>query len=540
MTEKVEKGFYLFRDGDGVFVVSNTPGVFSDEGIREALKRQIQKRGLEGIVNTDLEQKLARARFGEAVRIGTLPVDGSEDGNGWVDSRDGIVDDNPADDEQPYEADVIEDDMLVFLGIEDGVTSIDAESIRDFLKDKRIIHGIIDKNIATIVKNYPSLNRILVAAGTHPEHGKDAEIKLVKEIKTEPTPIIQPDGSVDFKKLNLISQVRAGEVLQVRKPPTDGVSGMDIYGRIIPARRGNDVKLSRGEKTYMSVDGLSLLASDEGFIFLDPDGSISIRAVYIVDGDVDYHTGHIEYKGDVIIKGDVRTGFDVLAGGDVHIRGTVENSMLKAERDIHINGGVRSSGGAVIMAGRDLHAGFVENARIDAGRNVIVQREILHSDIRSTGCVEVRRRKGRIVGGRTISGSWIVASTLGSASGSTLELAFEPDGWGRIFKELEKMDKYVREISDSHGLNSAERQNAMEEVREHRAAKIAFIGMLFDKCFATTQRIISPVSVRFGDIQRKISPVNKAATIRLENMKVEFENTYIDESQRNMIGRGTD
>ena len=172
--------------------------------------------------------------------------------------------------------------------------------------------------------------RVTIARGAEPVDGENAEISMVKDFKNNLAPEITDDGLVDFKELNLISPIEQGEILQVRTPPTPGVPGTDVFGRKIQSRPGEDKKFLRGQNTAVSEDGTKLVATTEGFLHVGTRGEISVRPVYTVNGDVDYSTGNVKYKADVLVRGDVRAGFSIKAGGDVRIYGAVEDAEVEA------------------------------------------------------------------------------------------------------------------------------------------------------------------------------------------------------------------
>ena len=55
---------------------------------------------------------------------------------------------------------------------------------------------------------------------------------------------------------------------------------------------------------YAAIDGLFTLTGGE---------TINVFPIYEVNGDVDYHTGNIDFVGTVVIRGNVLTGFRIRA-----------------------------------------------------------------------------------------------------------------------------------------------------------------------------------------------------------------------------------
>jgi len=123
----------------------------------------------------------------------------------------------------------------------------------------------------------------------------------------------------------VIQEVNKGDTLVLKIPFTKGIDGFDVFGHIIKATPGRDIKLPTGKNTVLSADGLKLLADKDGVISFS-DSNVDILDIITIDGNVDFSTGNISHKGDVFIKGDVLPDFKVIAGGDIKIGGVVEGA----------------------------------------------------------------------------------------------------------------------------------------------------------------------------------------------------------------------
>ncbi len=538
MANDVLKHYFLFQEDDELLIVINSPAEHFDGDSIQSFWEEVRSRELEGLIDCDVEEVLLNAERGVVVRIGGKGGDteGEDGANGETDNE--IVQRlTGTSASQPFEIEIHRENLSATIEVQAGTQSITEEQIYDFLEGLEIVYGINEENITTLVQKFPLITSILVAEGTPAGPGQDAKITIEKEIKTDLKPTSLDHGRVDFKLLNLISPIQAGEIIQVRTPPVQGEAGSDIFGKVIPGRDGKDRKLKRGKNTEIQDDGCSLVAIEEGFLFISPTGAINVLAIYIVDGDVDYHTGIIKYKGDVVVKGDVRTGFNVHAGGDIQVFGTVEDSFLEAEGNIEISGGVRSSGGAILKAGGNVQVNFVENTHVEAGGNIIINREAINSDITAGGDVEVTWNKGRIIGGIITAGCFVAAPTICAPPGGHIEIAFEPEGWEACFKTISKIDSHLTDVSKDRNLSKEEKATKLNDLVSRRVMEAGELDEVFANCIATAQAFLPPVHLLFGQIAFRITTDIGPITFSFGNMEITQKIKYIGAEKREKMRR---
>jgi len=528
------KKYFIFQEGNEILAVVNTSGDEFDEETLRAFHEEVVARGFNDAIDIDVAKALRAAERGEVIRIGgySLPMEkdsGDGDATGTTEIWDRSL--------KPFEIEIHKDDLAATLFVKAGFSKITQGRIHEYLREIGIVYGIIEENIATICQRYPLLRQILIAQGTPPTTGEDARIELVKPIKTDLSPVTLESGRVDFKKLNLISPVKVGDVIQIRTPPTRGEPGKDVFGKEIPGRIGRNRLLIKGINTSISKDGLYLSAVEEGLLYFSPGGVVNVRAVYTVNGDVDYHTGIIDYGGDVIVKGDVRAGFDVFAGGDVQILGSVEDVTIEAKGEIQIYGGVRSSGVTTIKAGGDVKVNFLERARVQTPGNVYINREAIDCDIRAGGDVEVLWDRGCIKGGHITAGGWIAAPTLGSAMGGHVELALEPHGWEPYFKAVDKINKEMTNVCDSGKIDDKDCSAVLKKLVEQRVSEAGRLDAIFAYSFVTAKSYLSPVNVRFGNVVKKLETDTGPATFTFKSLAIQSDYQFMDKSQREKLQR---
>jgi len=482
-----EKKYQIYHDGHDIMFVINVPADELDESTIKAFVAEVHSRNLEDVILPDVEQIIRGAQSGEAVRIG-----GHKSGEAKELDSDA--------DKLPFGISVEFDGLEAWLEVEDPLSPIKPEQVWLALERNRVVYGLVEENIEKFISRWPGVERILVAMGRAPVAGEDATLGEVKHIKTDLTPTVNEEGQVDFKHLNLISPVEKGEVIQVRTPPTPGQPGMDVGGNIIPSIPGKDIKLHKGENTRKSEDNTKLLASKAGFLHKGGFGKIDVRSLYTVQRDVDYSTGNIEYKGDVLVKGDVRAGFTVISGGDVIIKGAVEDAVIEAEGDVVVKGGVVSSGSAVIKAGGDISVGFVQHSRLESGGSVFIKVASMGTTISARKDVEVLRREGRIYGGEIEVGGWVVAQAIGCETCPTLRIKFRGlDGaWGN------PDDRYRFSFVSTNCLDSPLKAVFGPRVLDVKPRKSAVNVSVDERRIVMAQRFIGPGSLEKLRRQRAI------------------------------------
>ncbi len=498
MPKEQNKKYFIFQDGSDIMFVCNIPPEELDDAVIRSFKAEVKARGLDRIIEPDIERIVRSAKQGEVVRIGGAylterPQEPEEEEEEEEEPEPEIDLEN-----LPFEIEVSQDRMQGKLEMTDPSIEITPKHIEVCLEHTGIKYGLIEKNIEKLLEDWPKIFRVLIAEGTLPEDGEDAELELVKDFKDNLAPEVTEEGYVDFKHLNLISPIEAGEVLQERVPPTEGVPGSDIFGKLIPPKPGKDKKLQKGQNTETNEDGTKLLSSEEGFLHRRPDGSIDVRPVYTVSEDVDYSTGNINYKGDVLVKGDVRAGFSVTAGGDVRIYGAVEDALVEAEGHVIINGGVLSSGKARIKAGGDVSVGFIQHATVEADGCVLIRIEAIGSSIVAGKDVEVMRRNGRIVGGEVMVGGWVVSPTFGTENGPVLRVKFI-------------------------GL-----QGVVEP------------DLRYEHCFASTRKLESPLEIRFGSTRTRLGENDATTTVSVKDGNIVIGNFFVGGEELKVRRRARD
>lgn len=312
------------------------------------------------------------------------------------------------------------------------------ELIRE-LTEAGVKYGIDTELVQKTLRD-KNQDRIVIAQGRPEVNGDDAELRFFFNPEPKPTPKELMDGTVDFKNIDLIQQVTKGTILVEKIPAKAGIPGNDVTGAVLRPLPGRDLHLVLGKNVQW--DGLRVQATTDGIPVLDG-CRVEVRTVYEVKGNVDYKTGNIYFDGDVLVKGDVQSDFSIQATGSIFIIGNIDGGSLQAGEDISVSGGIIGYGKSRITCST-LYAGYVNNAIIEAEKEVKVRDAILHSQVTAGQRIIVKGKKGCIYGGMVKAGESIETLYLGSKMGTATEVEVGVKPGFRL--EIEDLDRQLAEV----------------------------------------------------------------------------------------------
>jgi uncharacterized protein (DUF342 family) len=267
-------------------------------------------------------------------------------------------------------------------------------------------------------------------------HGKNAEVKAAEGLAPRtgtqgdieyffnrdfqgPTLLAPgPDGKIDFRDIKWIPNVTKDQLLARVRPTVPGEDGKDVFGDPVPAPQPAPVYLVPGQNVRAEKEDTEFRAEINGCVQLH--GTLlTVMNVYVVNSDVDYRSGNVRFEGNVLVTGTVRKGFEVEATGDVVVLQNAEPCRIKAGRDVFIHGGVLGAGKGEyrIEAGRDIAAGYAENAWLEAQGDIRVEDFALQSFLYGGGRILLEKKRGSLIGGEAVAGRGLDVKILGSKTG---------------------------------------------------------------------------------------------------------------------------
>ena len=339
--------------------------------------------------------------------------------------------------------------VLYFHKAVDNFTCTAAQ-LDAYLRSRGIVYGIRGDVLESIARDPKAYfySQTVVAVGQPPVDGKDGTIRLVFDPdEHQRGPVELEDGTVDFKTLSQICNVKKGQLIAERIPAEAGIPGKAVTGAVLPAKNGREARFRVGKNVVVNAEKTAMYAAIDGMVTKTEREKINVFPVYEVNGDVDYKTGNIDFVGTVVIRGNVLTGFRVRAGGDIRIIGGVEGAEIEAEGSVEITGGIMAGGKGYVKAGRNVRCSFIQDANVFANEDVIVSQSIMHSNIRASRSVICLGAKGLIVGGSIQAGERVRARTIGNtlSTATTIEVGVAPE----LRSELTQLRQQQRQLADS-------------------------------------------------------------------------------------------
>jgi len=437
---------------------------------------------------------------------------------------------------------VSKDKLEAYLTISFPSMGIDitVDDILCNLYERGIIFGIDEDKIKKIVQNKIFLEREVIAQGIEPVYGDDAQIVFEVDTEVSSEPLIREDGSVDFRQMNLLKTVEKDQLLAVKIPATKGVDGKDVMGNIIDST-GKDKNLPKGKFTYISEDGLSLYAETGGRIVREKD-RLNIENILAITGDIDFSTGNIEFGGDIAISGDILTGFRVQSDGDIRVRGVIEGAeVISRKGSIIIGRGVVGQDKARLLAAEDVVAEFINEALVEAGKDVEVGEYIMNSIVSAGNEVRALKGRGSIIGGKVYAERAIEAKVIGSSSniktdikvGGKIEkevyekmlfLERDEENLDKVYKATKKEIEFIQMLKKKLLNFPEKKQQDLEKLLE----RLKKIDEKLTKVRAEKEELSSHYKTMVPEEQKKIAvnTLYRGVLVSIDNNKMLTEYTY--------------
>ncbi|RCW70691.1 DUF342 domain-containing protein [Saliterribacillus persicus] len=425
---------------------------------------------------------------------------------------------------------------------EEEKEQITTSAIQQFLKDQGIVYGIKETVLENIQELITKQREIVIAEGKAAENGTDGKFILRQTMNQT----LSNDEKKNFRDVSRIPTVQKDDLLAELTLPTTGEQGINVQGLIVKQKPGKKVRMKAGNSVRFDQDTLSFYAMEAGQLSIGED-RVQVFPVYDIKGDLSLETGNLEFVGSINIYGDVPTGYSVKAGGDINVFGLVEGAFLDAEQNIVIKEGISGLKKAVLNAGVDIQASYINQASVHAGRDILVRNSIIHSY-----CVaqeNVRCGNGNIIGGVTTAGKTIEARDVGNVASSKTELTFGVNKKKREHeqyllakqKELKensiKLHTIAKQISlkkDSNGnLPSKERiillkqrnmvkqiNDQLDEIEKDLSELQVEIGNLDGMNLIVNGLLHQNVEITFGKYKRLIQQEFKRVSSYLEDNEI--------------------
>ena len=349
---------------------------------------------------------------------------------------------------------ISKDRLKAFIKIKKTVSSVvPIDTIREYLKTKKIKSGIKDDAlIQTWLANAdPGDDPFIIAEGVNPEFPQDAKIKYYFKTDFRKAGKIMDDGSIDFRDRGDIPFTKKDVLLAEKAIAVPGKPGLDIFGEPIIVPEPRDLAFDTGSGTRFSDDKLQIFADSEGMPHRDAMGNISVLPELTIKDDVDYKTGNLDFKGNIVVKGVVRTGFSVKCANLTAKQ--IEGAEVDLTGDLNVSAGIVDS--ELIRVQGSVQAKYINNSKINAFGDLIVQKEIIDSRVLLSGsCIN---ETGNIINSYISAKKGVTAGSIGTdvSSPSKIKVGLNEHIEGlkeqaeeKIKKNIESIAKTKKEISE--------------------------------------------------------------------------------------------
>lgn len=339
-----------------------------------------------------------------------------------------------------------------------GGKQIDLPEILTHLKKNNVCMGLSKLKIQALLKQLSTLKpgevcQSEIAQGKAPVNGLNAVLErkvfLARERLLQPQE--REDGSVDMRNLGAMIVVKANDLLMVKHLATEGTPGYNIKGEVLKQKPGKDAVLQAGTGTaFHPRDPNKLIATVPG-------QPVETRTGMNVDDvlqlkDVDISTGHVTFKGSILITGDVHEGMIVKSSGDITVMGFVDSATLEAEGDVTVSKGIigrqikANEYSTNIYSQGQISAQFVQYSQLVAKGNILVTKQLLHSNTKTAGSLTVSDpsgRRGDLVGGVAHAEKGITAVVIGATAGTKTDV-YCAMGQAELKQDLKLLDESVK------------------------------------------------------------------------------------------------
>ncbi|MBQ7608468.1 MAG: DUF342 domain-containing protein [Desulfovibrionaceae bacterium] len=341
--------------------------------------------------------------------------------------------------------------------------------------------------------------------------------------------------SMDLFNLGYVQNVIKGQIL-AQIVPLDTVEGEPDPRFILET-----VDFPAGQNTYIDPDYPQyLLAAINGYVFYN-EGSITVKNLLNVRQDVSFHTGNINFVGDLAIYGAVRSGFSILAN-NVRISGLVEGGIAHSAGNLLVDGGVRGniSDHCLVDSGGKLLMSFLERAEARSKGNIVINKYCLYSKVYAGNNMLV---KEQLYGGKVnVFSSLYVGKQLGNKAGIATQIAIGYDPL--IVRRMERQETFISALTQaiSHlksitkdlppdanaataKLNSLndERETLLKQRKEY-LHKLSEDESTITNCRLIVPGIVYPgVEISIGKIYRAIDKVYENVVFHIVDREVVCE-----------------
>ena len=426
---------------------------------------------------------------------------------------------------------------------------VSMEDIQYHLRNLIVAEGINQETISDLLEAVREGNHAkeahLIAKGTAPEHGQDAHHEMLVDTYAR-SGIMRVDGSIDFRNLDFLPEISSGQEIAIAHRPTQGKPGKNVHGEIIKGRDGAPAGIKAGKNVRAEeIDGeIHFYATEEGVLKFLRD-ELSVVDLLIIEGDINYKTGNLEFNGEIFIKGSVGPNFTISAESSITVAGNVESgATLMAKGNVTVGKGIIGRKTRVMALG-NVQTQFVQDANVQCGRNIYLGNYANLAYLRAGARLKIDHatgpRGGAVIGGQTWAYRSVDICTAGTPdrTSTAINVGVSPDQAEKLEHldmRLQEANKLVVRYLQRFGLDRVDVtqiQNILKAstgprkrvlalsakqlgeavqaqqklLKEREKIRSSVSKIQHDSIIIMREKVMPGVSVRVGDFHEKINDV---------------------------------
>ncbi len=333
--------------------------------------------------------------------------------------------------------------------------SVSRSWIQQEMRKNKIIFGESEelwKKIEMAILKEENLNGFVVAVGEPAQAPLEPFLQNGFEVPEED---IAQRGSRDLSRL----YVRKGKLAAYIAYKKPGMPGTNVMGDKFEAASTDVLDVEVG-------DGIS--TSDSKNFYADRDGipeivekKISLKPLFVHEGDIDFKSGNVNYNGNVVIAGSVLPGSVIDVVGDVNITGGIFGASLYVNGNVTIDEGIRSLAYGRISG--KLTSKFLENSRIFCAGDIVVHENVINCELYAKSITVKGGTRCLVVGGNIVCEKEIICNNLGLNGGATTRIRLGRDVVSE-FRLMQRRKRHasLKKVLDQELANLRELQNRQD------------------------------------------------------------------------------
>jgi uncharacterized protein len=315
------------------------------------------------------------------------------------------------------ELETTEDGMKVFGDFHPAIgegAPLNPDYAENLLGSEGITYGVdldrIKETVFACNTERKKVTGVVIARGKPPVNEVPGHYEIPPRLTGPRGKPAEEGARVNHRAVHPFVLVRKDEPIARWIEPSEGEEGMTVTGVSRPPEKSTVDAYEPGENTRLEE---GTVRAEKPGLFSIENNRLTVKELLEIKGNVDYHTGHIIFPGDVLISGEIREGFKVFAGGSVYCNETVEATEIAANRDFIVKTGVIGRGPGKIRVGGEVQAKFLENCDIKNRGRLTVQGSMVNSTVKCMDRI-VLGDHGKIVGGEVSAVHGISSGDIGN------------------------------------------------------------------------------------------------------------------------------